>query len=90
LFPLSLFLIPYFYSIFITQIDEIFNQMMKAVGFDPQVIRDDAKRMLSLIKEGNPSADDILNAKDGELAQILIDVRYVLVDLNILCLSTFI
>jgi hypothetical protein len=51
--------------------------MMKAVGFDPQVIRDDAKRMLSLIKEGNPSADDILNAKDGELAQILIDVRYI-------------
>jgi hypothetical protein len=59
------------------QIDEIFNQMMKAVGFDPQVIRDDAKRMLSLIKEGNPSADDILSATEGELAQILIDVRYI-------------
>jgi Thylakoid formation protein len=57
------------------QIDEIFNKMMIAVGFEPQKIRDDAKRMLELIKEGNRSADDILNATEGELAEILINVR---------------
>lgn len=49
--------------------------MMVAVGFEPQKIRDDAKRMLSLIKEGNPTADDILNSTEGELAEILINVR---------------
>jgi Thylakoid formation protein len=49
--------------------------MMIAVGFEPQKIRDDAKRMLSLIKDGNPTADDILNATEGELAEILINVR---------------
>ena len=48
---------------------------MVAVGFEPQKIRDDAKRMLSLIKEGNPTADDILNSTEGELAEILINVR---------------
>jgi Thylakoid formation protein len=57
------------------QIDEIFNKVMIAVGFEPQKIRDDAKRMLELIKEGNRSADDILNATEGELAEILINVR---------------
>ena len=49
--------------------------MMIAVGFEPQKIRDDAKRMLGLIKDGNPTADDILNATEGELADILINVR---------------
>ena len=49
--------------------------MMIAVGFEPQKIRDDAKRMLGLIKDGNPTADDILNATEGELAEILINVR---------------
>ena len=49
--------------------------MMIAVGFEPQKIRDDAKRMLSLIKDGNPTADDILNSTEGELAEILINVR---------------
>jgi hypothetical protein len=49
--------------------------MMIAVGFEPQKIRDDAKRMLSLIKDGNPTADDILNATEGELAEILMNVR---------------
>ena len=48
---------------------------MIAVGFEPQKIRDDAKRMLGLIKDGNPTADDILNATEGELAEILINVR---------------
>jgi Thylakoid formation protein len=57
------------------QIDEIFNKMMIAVGFEPQKIRDDAKRMLGLIKDGNPTADDILNSTEGELAEILINVR---------------
>jgi Thylakoid formation protein len=49
--------------------------MMIAVGFEPQKIRDDAKRMLGLIKDGNPTADDILNSTEGELAEILINVR---------------
>lgn len=49
--------------------------MMKAVGFEPQKIRDDAKRMLSLIKDNNPTADDLLSATEGELAEILINVR---------------
>ena len=49
--------------------------MMIAVGFEPQKILDDAKRMLGLIKDGNPTADDILNATEGELAEILINVR---------------
>ena len=57
------------------QIDEIFNKMMVAVGFEPQKIRDDAKRMLGLIKDGNPTADDILSSTEGELAEILINVR---------------
>ena len=49
--------------------------MMIAVGFEPQKIRDDAKRMLGLIKDGNPTPDDILNSTEGELAEILINVR---------------
>ena len=62
-------------NFYINQIDEIFNKMMIAVGFEPQKIRDDAKRMLGLIKDGNPTADDILNSTEGELAEILINVR---------------
>ena len=49
--------------------------MMKAVGLDPNLIREDAKRVLSLVKDGNPSEDDILNAQTGELADIFNNVR---------------
>ena len=49
--------------------------MMKAVRLNPTTIREDAKRLLSLIKENNQSEDDILNAKEGELAEIFNHVR---------------
>lgn len=48
---------------------------MIAVGFEPQKIRDDAKRMLALIKENEKTGDDILASTEGELAEILINVR---------------
>ena len=49
--------------------------MMKAVGFDPNKLREDAKRILTLVKEANWSEDDLLNAKEGELAEIFNHVR---------------
>lgn len=57
------------------EIDVIFNVMMKAVGFDPAVIRADAKRILGLIKESTSSEDDFLAATDGEIAEILTKIR---------------
>eukprot|EP01041_Mallomonas_annulata_P011924 gene11924-24979_t len=57
------------------EIDVIFNTMMKAVGLDAQRIRDDAKRILSLIKDTNLTEDDVLNAKEGEFAEIFNNVR---------------
>ena len=55
----------------------IFDEMMKAVRLNPTTIREDAKRLLSVIKENNQSEDDILNAKTGELAEIFNHVRTV-------------
>jgi hypothetical protein len=49
--------------------------MMKAVGFDPVKIRDDAKLILTLIKEGNLTEADVLDAKDGTFAEIFQNVR---------------
>lgn len=49
--------------------------MMKAVGFDANKIREDAKRVLSLVKEGDPTEDAILGATSGELAEIFNNVR---------------
>jgi hypothetical protein len=49
--------------------------MMKAVGLDATKIRDDAKRILTLVKDGSMTEADILNSKDGELAEILNNVR---------------
>ena len=49
--------------------------MMKAIGFDPNKIREDAKRVLGLIKEGSPTEDQILAATEGELAEIFNRVR---------------
>ena len=57
------------------EIDVIFNVMMKAVGFDPAVIRADAKRILGLIKESTSSEDDFLAATEGEIAEILNGIR---------------
>lgn len=57
------------------EIDTIFNAMMKAVGFDPAKIRDDAKKMLNLIKENNLSEDEFLNSTEGEIAEIFNHVR---------------
>ena len=57
------------------EIDVIFNLMMKAVGFDPAVIRADAKRILGLIKESTLSEDDFLASTEGEIAEILNNIR---------------
>lgn len=57
------------------EIDVIFNTMMKAVGFDPVVIRADAKRILGLIKESTLSEDEFLAATEGEIAEIFNSVR---------------
>jgi hypothetical protein len=57
------------------EIDVIFNEMMKAVLLDPVVIRDDAKRMLMLIKSVNGTEEDFLNMKEGELAKIFDGIR---------------
>jgi len=57
------------------EIDVIFNEMMKAVGFDPVKIREDAKRMLTLVKESTLSEEELLNSSDGELGAIFSNVR---------------
>ena len=49
--------------------------MMKAVGFDPVKLRDDAKRMLSMIKSLNATDDEVLTLQEGELADIFNGVR---------------
>ena len=57
------------------EIDVIFTTMMKAVGFDPVKIRDDAKKVLSLIKESTLSGEELLNSTEGEIAEIFNHVR---------------
>ena len=57
------------------EIDTIFNTMMRAVGFDPVLIRDDAKKILNLIKESSLTGDDFLNSNEGEIAEIFNHVR---------------
>lgn len=64
-----------FIILFSPQIDVIFNTMMKCVGFDANKIRDDAKRVLTLIKEGPQNEDEVLAATSGELAEIFNNVR---------------
>jgi hypothetical protein len=49
--------------------------MMKCVGLDPNLIREDAKRILTLIKEGPQNEDEVLAATSGEIADILNHVR---------------
>jgi hypothetical protein len=48
---------------------------MTALGFDPVVIRDDAKRMLGLIKSSNETGISVLDMKEGEIADILNYIR---------------
>jgi len=57
------------------EIDVIFNEMMKAVGLDPVRVRDDAKKMLTIIKSINGTADEVLALQEGELAEIFNSVR---------------
>lgn len=52
------------------EIDVIFNEMMKAVGMDPVKIRDDAKRVLNLVKESPLTGEDYLDNADGEIGDI--------------------
>ena len=49
--------------------------MMKAVGFDPAKIRDDAKRVLNLVKESPLTGDEFLDKIDGELGDIFKNVK---------------
>ena len=48
---------------------------MESVGFNPQTIRDDAKKMLEAIKAGPQNEDELLAAETGELAEIFNRVR---------------
>jgi len=57
------------------EIDIIFNTMMTAVGFDPVVIRADAKKILNLVKESPNDEDEFLNAQEGDIAEIFNSVR---------------
>lgn len=49
--------------------------MMRAIGFDPFKLRDDAKRILSLVKDQGLTEESLLNSKEGELAEIFNRVR---------------
>jgi len=57
------------------EIDKIFNELMSAVGFDPNKLRDDAKKVLTLIKESNLTEDDLLKSQDGLLGTVFNGVR---------------
>jgi hypothetical protein len=48
---------------------------MKACGFDPAKLRDDAKRVLSLVKDKGLTEETLINGKEGELADIFNKVR---------------
>ncbi|RYH05089.1 hypothetical protein EON65_45710, partial [archaeon] len=50
--------------------DVIFDTLITAVGFDPALIRDDAKRILSLVKESSLSEQEFLQQQDTEMARI--------------------
>ena len=57
------------------EIDTIFNNMIEACGLDPVKIREDAKRLLSLVKDKNYSFEQLLELREGELANIFEVVR---------------
>jgi len=57
------------------EIDTIFNVMMEACGLDAVRIREDAKRLLTLIKDNDCSHNELLNLQEGELGDIFHAVR---------------
>jgi hypothetical protein len=58
------------------QIDVIFNEMMKAIGLDPKALREDAKRMLELIKATvSVSDEELLRRADNEVGVIFRKVQ---------------
>lgn len=57
------------------EIDVMFNEMMKAVGFDPVKIRDDAKRVLNMVKESPLTGDEFVDKIDGEIGEIFNSVK---------------
>lgn len=61
-----------------SEIDVIFNTLMTALRFDPVKIRDDAKRIMEIVKGSDGmSEDDFLNlsAEQNEIGQIFDRVR---------------
>lgn len=62
-------------SMFLLQIDLIFNALARAVKFDPVRLRDDAKRILTYVQQASLTGEEILNAEEGELAPIFNNVR---------------
>lgn len=48
---------------------------MTALKFDPVMLREDAKRVLQLIKESTLSEDEFLAQTEGEIAKIFNNVR---------------
>ena len=57
------------------EIDIIFDAMMDSVGLKPQEIRDDAKALMTMVRDGSMTEEDVLAAKEGEIADILNNVR---------------
>jgi uncharacterized coiled-coil protein SlyX len=59
------------------EIDVIFNEMVKSIKLDPIKIREDAKRILTFIKEvtSSTSEQDFLNLSDGDLGAIFQRLR---------------
>lgn len=49
--------------------------MMKVVGLDATQIRDDAKKVLTLVKESTLSPEEFLNSQEGEIAAVFNTVR---------------
>lgn len=57
------------------EIDTIFNEMMAAVGLQPQKVRDDAKVFLTVVKESSMTEDELLSATQGPIADVFNNVR---------------
>jgi len=57
------------------EIDKIFNIMMTAVGLNPNTLREDAKKVLTVIKDSNLTEEDLMNVKEGILAEVFSKVR---------------
>lgn len=58
------------------EVDTIFNEMMKAIGFNPVTIRSDAERFRSLIINTTSWEESLLlSSTDGELGEIFSNMR---------------